>query len=87
MGRSIQYQDIPWPVTDVHNAEDLKAVILYGTQSADDVRKRLRMEILQWHPDKFGAQFGNRLLPATKERVLATVKAVSQQLTAMLTTR
>ncbi len=46
------------------------------------VRKRLRLELLRWHEDKF-AKFKGRLAAADAERVLGRVKAVAQLLNSL----
>jgi hypothetical protein len=49
------------------------------------MRLALRKELMQWHPDKFGAGFGGRLAAGDREpeAVLSGVQAVAQQLTAL----
>ena len=49
----------------------------------DERRKRLRLELMRWHPDKFEARFGRRLKAADRSRVLDRVKSVSQALNAL----
>ena len=46
------------------------------------MRKRLRLELLRWHEDKF-AKFKGRLAAADAERVLGRVKAVAQLLNSL----
>jgi hypothetical protein len=54
-----------------------------GTAGREEQRKRLRTELIRWHPDKFISKFGRRLAAADRERVLLRVNAVSQQLNAI----
>lgn len=54
-----------------------------GAKSAAEVKLALRKELMRWHPDKFTAKFGSRLVAADKDAVQAGVHAVAQQLTAM----
>ena len=49
----------------------------------EERRKRLRVELMRWHPDKFEARFGRRLAARDKERVLDRVKGMSQALNAL----
>ena len=53
---------------------------------AADVKRRLRRELLRFHPDKAGARLGPLLRggAATREAVLAGARAVTQQLTALM---
>jgi hypothetical protein len=39
---------------------------------------------MRWHPDKFGARLLPRLASSDKEAALAGVRAVAQQLTALM---
>ena len=43
------------------------------------VKKRVRLELLRWHEDKF-AKFKDRLAPSDVGRILERVKAVTQTL-------
>ena len=43
------------------------------------VKKRVRVELLRWHEDKF-ARFKDRLIASDVERILERVKAVTQTL-------
>ncbi|EFN57300.1 hypothetical protein CHLNCDRAFT_143906 [Chlorella variabilis] len=80
----VGYGDVPWILAaEGAPQEELQRVVLYGTSGTEEQRRRLRTELIRWHPDKFVSKFGRRLAPADRERVLARVNAVSQQLTAM----
>lgn len=46
-------------------------------QGPDSRKKRLRAEQLRWHPDKFGARFGSRLVDADKAEIMQRVSALS----------
>lgn len=48
---------------------------------AEAARRRVRAELMRWHPDKFGARFGARLAARERAGVLERVKAVAQMLT------
>lgn len=43
-------------------------------------RRRVREELLRWHPDKFEARFGALLAPAEADNVMLRVKHMSQLL-------
>lgn len=47
-------------------------------QTAEEKKRRLRSELLRWHPDKFQALFGRNLRAGDAERILAKVKEISQ---------
>jgi len=68
----------------VIDAEKLKSLLLHGCKGPGDVKRRLRGELMRWHPDKFGARYGNRVSLGDRERVTAGVRAVAQQLTALM---
>lgn len=53
----------------------MRGLLLHCVQ----VRKRVRLELLRWHEDKF-ARFGDRLAAADKQRILERVKAMTQML-------
>ncbi|KAL4441890.1 hypothetical protein ABPG77_003806 [Micractinium sp. CCAP 211/92] len=80
----IGYGDVPWILAaEAAPQEELQRVVLYGTSGLEEQRKRLRTELIRWHPDKFEARFGRRLVPADRDRVLARVVATSQALNAI----
>lgn len=76
----IRFAQVPWLVEEV---EDARAVILYGTQGRDEERRRIRTELMRWHPDKFEAKFARFLHAADRQRVLDRVKHISQMLTGL----
>ncbi len=47
-------------------------------QGQEEKRKRLRAELLRWHPDKFQSSFGRNLKPEDAEQILAKVNEISQ---------
>lgn len=51
---------------------------LGAMQTAEEKKRRLRSELLRWHPDKFQALFGRNLRAGDAERILAKVKEISQ---------
>lgn len=46
-------------------------------QAAEDRKRRLRSELLRWHPDKFQAHFGAILKAEDAEQIMAKVKEIS----------
>ena len=57
-----------------------KAIILYGTSNATEERKRIRLELMRWHPDKFAGKFTARLRANDKDQILTRVNYISQML-------
>lgn len=49
-------------------------------QDSETKRKRLRLELLRWHPDKFMGKFGSRLREGDREAIMAQVKDIAHQL-------
>ena len=76
----IRYSGMPWLVEE---KEDARGIILYGTSGEAEKRKRLRLELMRWHPDKFEARFGGRVVAEDRERVLQRVKETSQMLNSL----
>ncbi|KAK9836163.1 hypothetical protein WJX81_006036 [Elliptochloris bilobata] len=70
--------DVPWLPTAAADARD---VVLYGAVGAEAARRRVRAELMRWHPDKFGARFGAWLAASERAGALERVKAVAQMLT------
>ncbi|KAG2455077.1 hypothetical protein HYH02_000899 [Chlamydomonas schloesseri] len=67
----------------------LRDFFLVGAAGPADIKKRLRAELLRWHPDKFGARFGARLEAAghahrtcALTRVTELAKVLTQVLSA-----
>eukprot|EP00798_Chlamydomonas_sp_ICE-L_P029662 gene29662-5080_t len=82
--RAVSWAVIPWPLPDayLHQTELLRDVLLHGVTGPADIKKRLRREIMRWHPDKFVGRYGAILLPSDKDRILQKVHEVSQVVTA-----
>lgn len=49
----------------------------------EEQRKRLRLELMRWHPDKFQARFAKRIAAGDRERVLERVDAQTKALNAL----
>lgn len=80
MSGPVLYSDIPWLAS---SEEGAKALILHGVQGPADRKKRLRLELMRWHPDKFTAKFGARIAGPDRGRVAEGVKRVSQLLNSL----
>lgn len=76
----VTFESVPWLVED---SEDARAIVLYGTEGEAEQRKRLRFELMRWHPDKFTAKFGGRMVAQDRGRVLDRVKQISQMLNSL----
>ena len=75
---------MPWILAkEDADEEELRRVVLADADTADERRKRLRTELIRWHPDKFSARFDALLAPADRERISSRVLALSQALTAL----
>lgn len=77
----VPYCDVPWLVDKAGG--DIEALVLYGTSGKDEQRKRLRVELMRWHPDKFHSRFGKRLLAKDTARILERVEAQTKALNAL----
>ncbi|KAM4696935.1 NF-kappa-B inhibitor-like protein 1 [Rhinophrynus dorsalis] len=79
--RLLGYNDIPWPVLG-GTAEQMAQSIAAGANSSDTktYKRYLRAQQVTWHPDRFLQRCGTRLLVEDRQRVLATVTALSQEL-------
>lgn len=62
----------------VSNADPYCCSVTTGDVSVQ--RRRVREELLRWHPDKFEARFGSLLQPGERESVMQRVKHTSQLL-------
>ena len=58
----------------------MQAVALAGLQGGDEKRRRLRAELMRWHPDKFAARFGRLLAECSVMQITASVNQTSQVL-------
>ncbi|CAL5220265.1 g2246 [Coccomyxa viridis] len=80
--QKLAYIDIPWPLDEFASNGQLVSVVFAGTLGQVEWRRRLRTELLRWHPDKFQARFGAALLEADRERVMQRVQAICEVLNA-----
>ncbi|XP_062454530.1 NF-kappa-B inhibitor-like protein 1 [Rhea pennata] len=83
-GTLLRYDDIPWPCTgggpEAMAAAALAAVPAPPAGAPGPYRRLLRQQRARWHPDRFAQHWGSRLHPRDRQRVLATVTALSQAL-------
>ena len=61
-------------------ATDIEVIILQPNTEAAQRRRVIQIELRRWHPDKFTAKWGKRLLASEAEAVLVGVKQVAQAL-------
>lgn len=77
----LRFRDIPWPCQG--NAAEMVEVLLSNLtiESSYSERKRtIVKQLVLWHPDKFRQRCEDRLAEKDKERILETVKAITQEL-------
>lgn len=51
-------------------------------QAAVEWKRRLRTELLRWHPDKFQGHYAALLVEADRERIMHRVQAICEVLNA-----
>ena len=80
-------KDHCWAISKLHHLYllmccpfGMQAVALAGVQGADEKRRRLRAELMRWHPDKFAARFGRLLHDGWAAQITAQVNQTSQVL-------
>ncbi|XP_052790541.1 NF-kappa-B inhibitor-like protein 1 [Mya arenaria] len=78
-GAKIKYGDIPWPSL---KGEALDLTVLFDKmdKSSAEYQKYLRDQQIRWHPDKFLQRFGSRLYEKERQRIIARVTLLSQNL-------
>ena len=75
---SIQFKNMPFK--DM-KAETILEILLGDIEGeASSVKKKIREELLKWHPDKFKQKNGDRIDEGEMDRVMNHVKHVSQVL-------
>ncbi|XP_029024857.1 NF-kappa-B inhibitor-like protein 1 [Betta splendens] len=77
----LSYSDIPWPAPK-GTVQEMVDVMLHGVDRKDVsvFHKVLRKQQVLWHPDKFAQRCEARLEEKDKQKILDTVKALSQEL-------
>jgi hypothetical protein len=91
--RLLCVSDFPWPQSlavqgaaesGMITVEAIEDIVLLPGISATERRKALQSEMRRWHPDKFGARWGGRLVESDAALVLERVKQVAQSLNELL---
>lgn len=66
--------------------DEARAIMLHGTSGRSEIKQRVKLELMKWHPDKFQGRFGNRLSTEHRDEILEYVKRMSQMLNDLLRT-
>ena len=74
---SLAYDDVPWPPK---MTELLRRAAKGAGRETREFKVAYRGLMMRWHPDKFAARHGPRLLENDREKVLARVNAVARAL-------
>ncbi|XP_027732277.1 NF-kappa-B inhibitor-like protein 1 isoform X3 [Vombatus ursinus] len=77
------FKDIPWPCPGGRDPEAMAAALVArGPPPTDQgaLRKYLRAQQVQWHPDRFLQRFGCQIEAREREKILEIVTALSQAL-------
>lgn len=74
---SLTYDDVPWPPK---MTELLVRTAKGAGRESREFKVAYRGLMMRWHPDKFAARHGPRLLENDREKVLARVNAVARAL-------
>lgn len=77
-GRTLGYDDVPWPSKGSMNSIIDVLFCDLGITCTTALKKYVRQQQVRWHPDKFRQRFGERLEEGSKEKVLERVKQISQ---------
>ncbi|XP_074092831.1 NF-kappa-B inhibitor-like protein 1 [Macrotis lagotis] len=75
--------DIPWPCLGERDPEVMAVTLMArGPPPTDQeaLRKYLRAQQVQWHPDRFLQRFGDQIEAREREKVMEIVTALSQAL-------
>ena len=67
---SIRERDVPWPLPS-------NVVFLTPKDDAAARKKKIVKAISRWHPDKFNAIFGSKLVEKERDAIMARVRSVS----------
>ncbi|XP_043820240.1 NF-kappa-B inhibitor-like protein 1 [Dromiciops gliroides] len=81
--RFLCFEDIPWPCLGGRDPEAMAAALMArGPPPTDQgaLRKYLRAQQVQWHPDRFLQRFGGQIEAREREKVMEIVTALSQAL-------
>lgn len=81
-GKSITYGAVPWPGSHIDQLVDVLFCDLKD-KGSPQFKKYLKIQKIQWHPDKFSQKFGHHLHPDHVEKIMARVNTISQTLNAL----
>jgi len=90
---SLGFKDIPWIIPPLqlqqqHMSSSIKkeiqGVVMYGVYTEEEKRRRLRGELVRWHPDKFKARFDRYLKKEDREKIMDRVDEMARLLTDIL---
>ena len=66
------------PFQDMKAETILEILLKEAEGEPSSVKKKIREELLRWHPDKFKQKNGDRIVKEDLEKVMNHVKHVSQ---------
>ena len=66
----IAESDVPWPIPS-------NVLLLTPRDDAGARKKKIVRAISRWHPDKFNAAFGAKLVETERDAIMARVRSVS----------
>ncbi|XP_052220447.1 NF-kappa-B inhibitor-like protein 1 isoform X5 [Dreissena polymorpha] len=75
----MKYSDVPWPSVKGEGS-DMSVLFDKLEPGSSEYRKYLRDQQVRWHPDKFLQRFGSRLCDTDREKIIARVTMLSQNL-------
>ncbi|KDD76191.1 hypothetical protein H632_c321p2 [Helicosporidium sp. ATCC 50920] len=74
---AMRLEDVPWiagRVPDNSQSSLIRDIVLADSRSVEEGKKRVRAQLVRWHPDKFEARFGRCFsAPEEKSAVLELV--------------
>jgi NF-kappa-B inhibitor-like protein 1 len=92
---SLGFKDIPWIIPPLQQQQqqqdisssfknEIQGVVMYGVYIEEEKRRRLRGELVRWHPDKFKARFDRYLKKEDREKIMDRVDEMTRLLTDIL---
>ena len=78
---------MPWPCgaeEEAFTPDGVARRVLDGDMDGAARRRAVQAELRRWHPDKFVARWGTRMLPEERDALLLRIKQVAQCLTELL---
>lgn len=75
---------VEWTAASIHERGICsRACIGMRFPGKDEQKKRLRLELMRWHPDKFHSRFRTRLVAKDADRILERVESQTKALNAL----